>query len=1014
MILPSTARAEPERTAEPVNPEPANPPGSVSPYPRLQFRHVDNPNATPLKAKRKADAPPSDPGYPKRPRSVGVQGPSEGGKGPSKAAEAKASVPGPPQKATTVKRTIDFNEVYQDGDAEHKHMIIEYPGGEDKWYILKCDEHGVHFNCNPLHGAAKHLHSAQHGNLSKEHALAIRELGHQVWDCTPEYAAKNNAVVKEAFTNGYMPYNENQMSKTARRSMGLPVPGTPRNFSQPQGKKVLQSDSKTNPQTPKAFEGVVYPVDFEVYLGFWSKTKTRYAVMLLPWGSFDPTLTGSLSDSGLLDKPPKCYVIDRVTREITGWAEGFEDGGRLVTKREFPVMYFDGQRSVGWLRAEDLSIFDFEDAKWKTIPHYHDARNMYANARPDRYKSYEKMQEHYAEQGLVPKRYSSVREPRLKGEVAATPSGTNDDRKNQQDNDEKDGKSEGDGKKSTQSDDTAQQTRHPPDVEMPDVPRAGQETDSDQESGPSVASNPDSDVDMGNTESRRTSASNNGGSQENGRLATGDVGSSSMSPPAATKTATGAPGSTLTSFSSAGPPGTDLYPAGETDETIANTDKGKSSEEIRKTFNSTNDSTPGEEEHIRRDDTAVLPSTEGAPVKGAGNGLAGGQTNGHSSPPLSRSDSVSRRDVTTPTRRSRSLRDRSSIGATTSAASGFTKSPPSPGIEDSIVYKRKAPAKTMPSFGPDPLLAPATETMTGKIGKIMASISRNAQAAVSVLADGDQPEQSITAAPVTVAAHRDMSDEPLSRADSPGPGTVATPAPMPTMSESSSAISSPLSTPPTPVLTTAAAAASSSSTRTSTPTVLRPEEMGTSNRWQAVRRDSGTQAAPSQPPPPTDATPTEPPKPKEASVPPARAQDTPSRTSTPLPEVNRPAEYFELAFYDDEEGNLFQKQKDGPFLRLVVDKQTNIIETTPGQSIDVAIDLRDINRFDVDMLDNAPSAPSMVTILLREGASGPKKLTLVFETNSAMGREETGRIHARRLCGWLKRVNRAAEYRNGT
>ncbi|KZL74393.1 hypothetical protein CI238_04394 [Colletotrichum incanum] len=102
-------------------------------------------------------------------------------------------------------RTITFKEVYQDGKAEYKHNIVKY---DDVFYILRCDEHGVHFKQNALAAAAKHLHGASHGHQKKEHKLAVETIGFHVVDCTEELAALNNECVRQAFENGYKPLNQ--------------------------------------------------------------------------------------------------------------------------------------------------------------------------------------------------------------------------------------------------------------------------------------------------------------------------------------------------------------------------------------------------------------------------------------------------------------------------------------------------------------------------------------------------------------------------------------------------------------------------------------------------------------------------------------------------------------------------------------------------------------------------------------------------------------------------------------
>lgn len=116
-------------------------------------------------------------------------------------------------------RTISFNEVYQGGKPLYKHIIVEYPAQSGEYYILRCDQHGVHFNLNPLAGAAKHLHSAQHGHMSKERAQAVDLLGYRVIDCTNELLEKNNDMVKKAFTEeGYKPFSSVSLPELASHS----------------------------------------------------------------------------------------------------------------------------------------------------------------------------------------------------------------------------------------------------------------------------------------------------------------------------------------------------------------------------------------------------------------------------------------------------------------------------------------------------------------------------------------------------------------------------------------------------------------------------------------------------------------------------------------------------------------------------------------------------------------------------------------------------------------------------
>jgi len=259
--------------------------------------------------------------------------------------DSKQSSPGRQRKANP--RTISFDEVYSNGNAQYKHFIVEYPPHSSKFYILKCDQHGVHFNANPLAGAAKHLHSAQHGNMSKERAQAVDILGHMVWDCDAQLATKNNELFRKVLEDGsYKIFNMNQLSKSSRRSLGYnvhPDPIQPKTVSEPPlaPAPLVSRNSRAN-----AFRGITNPDAGGLYLAYWKKDKKNYVVMILPWGNLECAgMHGSLSTTGLLAKAPKCYLLHQATGQIVGWNPEVEE-----TKREFPVLYFDGRMYVlHWL-----------------------------------------------------------------------------------------------------------------------------------------------------------------------------------------------------------------------------------------------------------------------------------------------------------------------------------------------------------------------------------------------------------------------------------------------------------------------------------------------------------------------------------------------------------------------------------------------------------------------------------------------------------------------------------------
>ncbi len=237
-------------------------------------------------------------------------------------------------------RTVSFEEVYgaPGKPAQYNHVIVRYPVGTGEFYILRCDEHGVHFGEHPLRGAAKHLASAQHGYMSKAHATAIETLGHRVVGCTQAMADQNNSAALAAFKGGYKAFNANNLSQARRAELGFP-PLDP-----------LASQKAASQR--KLAAGVTDPVGGRFYVCTGGELK--FPVLILPWGDLSPAgLVGTLAGIGFFQevsedgksvsvpKLPKCYVYDEGRdgiRGILGWAKGYESGGPLEKKREFPVL----------------------------------------------------------------------------------------------------------------------------------------------------------------------------------------------------------------------------------------------------------------------------------------------------------------------------------------------------------------------------------------------------------------------------------------------------------------------------------------------------------------------------------------------------------------------------------------------------------------------------------------------------------------------------------------------------
>lgn len=276
-------------------------------------------------------------------------------------------------------KTIEFDEVFQGGQARYKHRILEHPEDSGDWYILRCDDHDVHFGFRAAFSAARHLHHRDHGLPYQGGADAIRELGIRVLSCDATKAKQNNDAFTSALKKGYQVYkgihsedlHNSQPPPPARRGLRG---RRERDCSSEDEEQVAQQVQRTL----KPFDGITNPVAGNLYLGYWrsrnpSSPSCWHAVVVLPLGDFEAMgLSGSIFETRLIKGHiPFCYDSVKSTRTILGWAEGFKDGGPDVTKRKFPVMYFEDDQttatdggllvpspdSLAWLQAGWLRPF---------------------------------------------------------------------------------------------------------------------------------------------------------------------------------------------------------------------------------------------------------------------------------------------------------------------------------------------------------------------------------------------------------------------------------------------------------------------------------------------------------------------------------------------------------------------------------------------------------------------------------------------------------------------------------
>ncbi|KAH7013158.1 hypothetical protein EDB80DRAFT_709432 [Ilyonectria destructans] len=298
------------------------------------------------------------PASPSKRRRSAVAGPHE----PSKRARTGQTRP------LDSERAMDFNDVFQNGKAATKHIIVNYNG---EWYILMCEEHGMIFTTNrPTRGAGVHLDSEAHGRLGRSEQQAIDQLGIRVRNCNALCAERNNEVAREAFKNGHR--NPTKARVFHRESSDDSDAFRPTRSSRNEESSNANSTSR---RTRGEFVGVVDPVPGEIYLGYYNQW---YAVLVLPSvaveGAVYTGLPGTIQDKDMdfMDDVPQCFVLDPQTGALK-WQKGYEDGGKSVTERQFPTVFFDvadfsNKNSIAWLPAKDLRAMDVHGPELKLVP----------------------------------------------------------------------------------------------------------------------------------------------------------------------------------------------------------------------------------------------------------------------------------------------------------------------------------------------------------------------------------------------------------------------------------------------------------------------------------------------------------------------------------------------------------------------------------------------------------------------------------------------------------------------
>ncbi|KAI5860909.1 hypothetical protein GGS23DRAFT_579460 [Durotheca rogersii] len=264
-----------------------------------------------------------------------------------------------------VSRTVTFDEVYREGNAEYKDTIVEWPVGSRNWYILKCEEHDLHFSRNAVLGAAKHLNGLGHGFPDRNRTVAVQTLGYRVLGCTESLVRLNNQAADEAYANGYKPpvsklAKSHRIARKGKQGSGQgPTKLASTRPSIPTAKAPGALAVSPRPQSVSGpRNGIAHPRSFRIYNGLWRDVGQVCPLVILGWHDRDgsglrdghPTCTDLLKQNA---RRPDCYIYKLDT--IVAWAPGYEHGGSKVQLREFPAMFFDPSRTLAWVSAKDLS-----------------------------------------------------------------------------------------------------------------------------------------------------------------------------------------------------------------------------------------------------------------------------------------------------------------------------------------------------------------------------------------------------------------------------------------------------------------------------------------------------------------------------------------------------------------------------------------------------------------------------------------------------------------------------------
>ncbi|RSL82139.1 hypothetical protein CDV31_016962 [Fusarium ambrosium] len=125
-------------------------------------------------------------------------------------------------------------------------------------------------------------------------------------------------------------------------------------------------------------DAITQPREGELYFAYRKQSQRWLVALLLPLAG--ASAWGTLGSLGFLKSLPEPLTFDPDTQQLK-WRDGYEDGGPLSSKQEFPVAFFagpnfPGKSAVGWVTAEELCVLNESCLNPSVIPHWRAVRTF--------------------------------------------------------------------------------------------------------------------------------------------------------------------------------------------------------------------------------------------------------------------------------------------------------------------------------------------------------------------------------------------------------------------------------------------------------------------------------------------------------------------------------------------------------------------------------------------------------------------------------------------------------------